>query len=114
MPTTSARDRSNRPQHRPTRDALAAVRLLVRSRWATLLGVACRTALRTLIAFASVAAIGVLGAAVLVDWFAPTAGPSTCRQVALPLLVMVAALAVIGLIGTVVTRVTGHRGGDTS
>lgn len=46
-----------------------------------LLRVALRTALRTLVAFASIAAIGVLGAAVLVDWFAPTAGPSACSAV---------------------------------
>jgi hypothetical protein len=32
MPTTLKRDRTTRPQHRPTRDAIAAVRLLGRRR----------------------------------------------------------------------------------
>lgn len=84
------------------------------SRRAALARGALRTAVRTLVAFAAIAGVGVLGAAVLVDWFAPTAGPSACSQVALPLVVSTAALAVIGLAGAIVGRVSRRRRGDTS
>lgn len=50
----------------------------------------------------------------LVDWFAPSAGASACSQVALPLVVMVAVLAAIGLVGAIATAAAGHRRGDTS
>lgn len=64
---------------------------------------------RSGLAYASVLAVGVLAAAVLVDWWAPTAGPSVCRDVALPLVLAVAFLAVLGLVGAAVHEAGSRR-----
>jgi hypothetical protein len=80
----------------------------------TLWRIAIRAAARTLLAFAALAAFGVYGAAVLVDWFAPSGASTACTQVALPLVVGVAALAALGLAGAVVREVAERRRGDTS
>lgn len=73
----------------------------------------CR-ALFTLGALASLGVFGVLGAAVLVDWFAPSPDQSACSQVALSVVVVVGVLAVVGLVGVVVRGVAAWHRGDTS
>lgn len=88
--------------HRPTR----------RGHHRTMWTAAWRGARSGLLYVAALAALVVLGgqiAAVLVDWFAPSAGRSACSEVALPLVVAVGLLAVVGLAGAAVREIGRTR-----
>lgn len=73
---------------------------------------AIRTALPTVLALAALAGGSLLGAAVVVDWWAPTTGPSACSEVALPLVLGVVVLGVLGLAGSVVRELRARREGS--
>lgn len=68
-----------------------------------------RSGVLTVAALAGIAVVGVQGAAVLVDWWAPTASPSACADVVLPIGVVLVVLAVLGLAGAVVREISDGR-----
>lgn len=97
----------------PTAPTQAAPDLPARAVWAAI-GRGIRSGLVWVLALAALLVIGVQGGAAVVDWWAPTAGPSACSEVVLPMAVMLLVLAVVGLAGAVVREIAADRRGRST